>query len=147
MRKVIRKYDDFVKSKSINEDIEPLVTPDFSESEEGFERTEELEDDDASNIVDSEEDLGVDDYEEEEESGEYQGTVLMKKLSDMLGVEFTNNEIDYNGQKINYYSETEMFHIGKNKFKTPEEVVEFLEPKEEIVESRRFARKSRPHRH
>ena len=150
MRRVIRKYDDFVKSKSVNEDIEPMVTPEVSEfeNEEGFESTEELEDDDVSNIVDSEEDVTMDDSEEEEESGEYEGTLMMKKLAEMLGTEVSNNEIDYNGQKIHYYSETEMFHIGKNKFKTPEEVVEFLQPKEEAVEeSKRFARKHRPHKH
>lgn len=149
MRRVIRKYDDFVKSKSVNEDIEPMVTPEVSEieNEEGFESTEELEDDDASNIVDSEEDVTMDGSDEEEESGEYEGTLLMKKLAEMLGSEVTNNEIDYNGQKIHYYSETEMLHIGKNKFKTPEEVVEFLQPQEEVVESKRFKRKHRPHRH
>jgi hypothetical protein len=142
MRRLISKYDDFVKSKSINEDIEPMVTPESSELEnrEGFESTKELEDNDASNIVDN--------FEEEEESGEYEGTIKMKKLAKMLGTEVFNNEINYNGQKINYYSETEMFHVGKHKFKTPEEVFEFLQKKETPVEeSIRFKRKHRPHKH
>lgn len=146
MKRVIRKFDDFLKSKKVNEDIEPMMTPDTieQENEEGFESTEDIEDEDTSNLVDSEEDVKISGEEEEEESGEYQGTVLMKQLAEMLGTEVTNNEIDYNGQKIHYYSETEMFHIGKNKFETPQEVVEFLQGKEEVVESKRFAKR---HRH
>lgn len=151
MKRVIRKFDDFLKSKKVNEDIEPMMTPDTieQESEEGFEGTEDVEDDDTSNLVDSEEDVMInsdEEEEEEEESGEYQGTVLMKQLADMLGTEVTNNEIDYNGQKIHYYSETEMFHIGKNKFQTPQEVVEFVQGKEEVVESKRFNKRPR-HNH
>lgn len=152
MRRVIRKYDDFVKSKNINEDIEPMITPEVSETETepGFESTEEIEDEDTSNLVDSEEDVmpeSESEGEEEEESGEYEGTLLMKQLADMLGTEVKNNEIDYEGQKIHFYSETEMFHIGKNKFKTPQEVVDFLQGKEEeITESKRFAKKHR-HKH
>lgn len=150
MRRVIRKYDDFVKSK-INEDIEPMMTPDVAESEteEGFESTEDVEEIDSANLVDSQEDVLpeselVDD--EEEESGEYHGTLMMKELAQMLGAELTNNEIDYNGQKINFYSETEKFHVGKNKFDTPEEVVEYLQGTEEVVESTRFTRRPK-HNH
>jgi hypothetical protein len=59
MRRVIRKYDDFVKSKSVNEDIETMVTPELAETEnqEGYESTKELEGDDSSNLIDSEEDV------------------------------------------------------------------------------------------
>ena len=145
MKRVIRKFDDFVKSKSINEDNDPMVTPDLIENEEGFESTERSQEEDDSNLIDSKEDVmpSGSDEEEEEESGEYYGTVLLKKLADMLGADIKDNEIDYNGQKIHFYSETEMFHVGKNKFKTPEEVVEFLKPKEEeeVVESNRFSRR------
>lgn len=147
MRRVIRKYDDFVKSKSVNEDIEPMVTPELSETEneEGFESTEDLEDNDSANLLDSEEDVAPEasEGEEEEESGEYEGTRLLNQLAEMLGAKVVNNQIDYNGQKINFYSEDEKFHIGKNKFESPEEVVEFLQGSEEVVESKRFTRKKR----
>lgn len=67
------------------------------------------------------------DFEGEEEEGhEYQGSVLMRELADKLGVEVINNKIEYNGQEINYYSETEKFHIGKSKFDTIEEVLDFV---------------------
>jgi len=147
MRRVIRKYDDFVKSKSVNEDIETMVTPELAENEneEGHESTEELEGDDSSNLIDSEEDVAPEGYEggEEEESGEYEGTKRLNKLAEILGASVSNNEIDYEGQKIRFYSEDEKFHIGKDKFETPEEVVEFLQGSEEVVESKRFTRKKR----
>jgi hypothetical protein len=145
MRRVIRKYDDFVKSKSVNEDIETMVTPELAENEEGFESTEDVEDSDSANLVDSEEDVAPEGYEggEEEESGEYEGTKRLNKLAEILGASVSNNEIDYEGQKIRFYSEDEKFHIGKDKFETPEEVVEFLQGSEEVVESKRFTRKKR----
>lgn len=90
--------------------------------EDDFEEEDDLEDDFDSEV------------EEEEEAGEYIGTVMMKDLASKLGVEVVNNEIDYNGQKINFYSETEKFHVGKNKFKTVDEVLDFLKGDEEVKE-------------
>ena len=58
----------------------------------------------------------------------------------------------YNGEKINFYSETEKFHIGKRKFDTLEDVLKYLKPEvepelEEIpmesLRSKRFARYKR----
>jgi hypothetical protein len=64
----------------------------------------------------------------EEEGGEYQGQRLMAELAESLGVDIEEDgSINYNGQKINFYSETEMFHVGKSKFKTVDEVINFLE--------------------
>ena len=62
---------------------------------------------------------------EEEEGDEYEGTLLLKELAERLGSEVVNNTIEYNGQKINYYSETEAFHVGKMKFDTVDEVVDY----------------------
>ena len=74
-----------------------------------------------------------------------------------MGVPAKGNQIEYKGHKINFYSENEMFNIGKEKFKTVEEVVNFVkggqsqdieetspEVEEEIsdvVESRKFVKR------
>ena len=47
------------------------------------------------------------------------------------GTKVANNEINYNGEKINFYSETEKFHIGKRKFDTLEDVLKYLKPEVE----------------
>ena len=48
------------------------------------------------------------------------------------------NSIKYNGVNINYYSETEKIHIGKKKFGTADEALEYLkgESSEESSEER-----------
>lgn len=81
--------------------------------------------------------------EEEEEAGDYKGTVMMNQLADMLGADVVNNQIDYKGKKINFYSETEMFHIGKEKFETPEEAYEYLTGGMSANESLRWKRNRR----
>lgn len=122
MKKIV-KFEDFCKS--INEDIDPIQTQNSENDSE----------------VDFSENLGEQE-EEEEESGEYIGAKLMKELSDKLGTPIVNNEINYNGMKINYFSETEKFHIGRDKFKTIDEVVDFLDKKTEPVkESLRYKSK------
>jgi len=67
-----------------------------------------------------------DDVETEEETHEYKGNILMKELAEKLGVKVINNSIEYKGQKINFFSETEAFHVGRKKFDTMEEVIDFL---------------------
>jgi len=66
----------------------------------------------------------------EEEDDTYIGVSMMKELASELGEEVRDNSIMYNGQKINYYSETEKFHIGKKKFRTVEKVLNFLNQNE-----------------
>lgn len=168
---VVKKFGDFVKS--INEDAETINVP--IEETDGENITHDLEEEDSSNLVDEpdydlndeeeenyeeeyEEDDDIDyeedmedSFEEEEESGTYKGTLLMQELADMLGSEVIDNEIEYDGKIINYYSETENFHVDGEKFETPGEVVEYLEggsPEFEnpiseigIGESRRFRNK------
>ena len=69
-----------------------------------------------------------DDQEEgEEEEYEYEGTKLMKELADKLGVKVENNFINFDGKKIEYFSETGAFAIDrKGKYKTADEVVDKL---------------------
>ena len=125
--------DDFDFEDEDEDDLSSEVAPELPEASDEVEPSEELESDD-----DFEDEEFEEEEEGEEESGEYEGTVKMKELASKLGVEMENNEINYNGQKIHFFSETEMFHVGKQKFKTVDEVLNFLKPEEspteEIVE-------------
>ena len=83
---------------------------------------------------------------EEEESGDYHGSVGMEKIANALGEKIQGNEIMHDGHKINFFSETEMYHVDKKKFKTPEEVIDFMKnhvhsKEEHTMESRRTRRK------
>jgi hypothetical protein len=65
--------------------------------------------------------------EGEEEEYEYEGTKLMKELADKLGAKVENNSINFDGKKIEYFSETGAFAIDrKGKYKTSDEVVDKL---------------------
>ena len=147
--KIVRNFNDFVK-KRINEDVDPIENPTVGdhghkhkvdrkkfetieevleylqvgtpELEVGMEATKDAEAEDQSNLIDEPEES----YEEEE-SGEYEGTTKLKKLAETLGAELTNNEINYEGHKINWFSETGAFHVVNSE----------LEP---AMESRRFRR-------
>jgi len=85
--------------------------------------------------------------EEEEEAGDYHGSVGMGKIAKALGEELQGNEIMHDGHKINFFSETEMYHVDKKKFKTAEEVISFLNShvhggkEEHTMESRKHRRK------
>jgi hypothetical protein len=96
----LKKYFDYLKEdKEIKEDLDNLVA----------------------------DDAVIDDIpEEEEEEEEYKGTILLKELADRLGVELVDNSIEFDGKLINFFSETELFHVGKFKFKTVDEVVDYL---------------------
>ena len=64
--------------------------------------------------------------DEEEEGDEYIGQRLMNELGDMLDAPVVNNTITYEGRKINFFSETEKFHIDNKQFDTPQEVYDYL---------------------
>jgi hypothetical protein len=78
-----------------------------------------------------------DDQVPEEEEYDYVGNKLMNDLAKKLGT------------KINFYSETEKFHIGKRKFDTLEDVLKYLktevepELEEMPMESLRYRRTMR----
>lgn len=113
--KNVKKFEEF--------QIDPEIEEGFPE-EVGEENTE-----------DAIEETPVDEVEgAEEEEDSYIGISMMKKLASELGEEIVDNKITHNGQEINFYSETEKFHIGRKKFKTVEKVLDFLsndQPQEE----------------
>ncbi len=113
--------DEFDDEFSSEREEEFAEDPEFTEDPEPDEYSSPEKFDDNEMILDS---------DEEEEGHEYKGNLIMRELADKLGAEVVNNQIDYNGQKINYFSETEKIHIGKNKFETIEEVLDYLNPQE-----------------
>jgi len=129
----LKKYNQYIKEdiQSVD-DIEnnsnrPVgrrsgsPSPDFSKPKGIFADDEN----EITGELDGERKVGQDEFEEEE-GHEYEGTKLMKELSQKLGTEVVNNSIEYNGKKINFFSETDSFHIDKKKFKTIDEVLEYL---------------------
>jgi hypothetical protein len=125
----LKKYNQYVK-----EDLEPMlgevegdINTEMENDIDNFEAEDNFEDEENFEEDGFEEDGFEDEDEMEEEEGdEYKGTLLLKELAERLGSEVVNNTIEYNGQKINYYSETEAFHVGKMKFDTVDEVVDHL---------------------
>ena len=127
---MIKRYNQFVKGK-VNEDFTmvdpetkpvtapPTTTPDTRPSRPGVVPT----------TIPSEEDAPLARYEEgEEEGGEYIGKKMMNDLSRELGTDIDDDgSINYNGKKVNFYSETEKFHVDKKKFDTVEDVLNYLE--------------------
>lgn len=120
---MIKKYNQFVKE---NMDL----NTGFEEEEGDFspELGDELgyDEEEGQNVV-------TDEYEEEEQPEE-EGDIYqnrLQELSSALGTEVEDGKIMYNGKKIIFPSETEMFHVDGKKFKTVEEVVNYLEGSEE----------------
>ena len=135
---MIKKYNQFVKG--INEEFEmgegqpspvtkpaePTTTPDTPTrprpTRPGITPTEVPSEEDAPLAY------GHDHELPEEEGGEYQGEILLNQLAADLNTEVSEDgSINYEGKKINYYSETEMFHVDNKKFKTADEVVNYLD--------------------
>lgn len=123
---MIKRYSQFVKeNKQVNENIEEFDEIPSNEIESEDPDFAEVEDNEVFNQA--EEELG-DDNESEEEGGSYIGQEMIQNLADALDTQVdTDGSINYNGKKINFFSETEMFHIGNQKFETVDEVVNFLE--------------------
>jgi hypothetical protein len=122
-----------MKLKKYNQYIKEDLTPMSAEAENDM--TGEVE----GEIVGQDDDIMGDDAstppvndmndqeEGEEEEYEYEGTKLMKELADKLGVKVENNSINFDGKKIEYFSETGAFAIDrKGKYKTSDEVVDKL---------------------
>ena len=70
------------------------------------------------------------DHTEEEEEDKY--SKMLNDLAESLGSEVTIDDrtggkcVQYEGKTINVYSEDDMYHVDKKKFKTLDEVVSFL---------------------
>jgi hypothetical protein len=79
-------------------------------------------------------------------SNEYIGTRKIKELVDELGpdAKLENGTIYYDGKEINFYSETEKFHIGRKRFNDVKDVLNFLGKKEEVISERDFDEKMDP---
>lgn len=105
---VVKPQEPITKPKEpITRPTPPSIVPDYTESDMPSPAKAELP---------------------EEEGGEYVGQKMLAELAEKLGVEVgEDGSIDYNGKKINFYSETEMFHIDNKKFATVDEVVNYLE--------------------
>jgi hypothetical protein len=117
---MIKRYNQFVKQ--VNENIEE---PSFEETE-GRLAAQDLE-------------AELDNFEEEEE--EEAGDIYQKRLqevADLLGVEVIDNKVIFNNEEIIFPSETEMYHVGKKKFKTADEVVKYLQGEEVTTESKSY---------
>jgi hypothetical protein len=123
--KILKKFENYIK-----EDLE--MDPEINEVP-----TEDLDvmDDDST------EQMPKEDMSEEEE--EYIGTKLLQDLADELGTEVVNNKVEFEGKVINFYSETEKFHIGNKKFSTVKEVVDFLKGDHSEMQNERFSTKFR----
>jgi len=134
---MIKRYNQFVKG--VNEEFEmgegqpspitrpaPTTTPDTPTrprpTRPGITPTEIPSEEDAPLAYGQGSDLP------EEEGGEYMGQKMMADLASELDTEIgSDGSINYNGKKVNFYSETEMFHVDKKKFKTADEVINYLE--------------------
>ena len=134
---MIKRYNQFVKG--VNEEFEmgegqpspitkpaPTTTPDTPTrprpTRPGITPTEVPSEEDAPLAYGQGSDLP------EEEGGEYMGQKMMADLASELDTEIgSDGSINYNGKKVNFYSETEMFHVDKKKFKTAGEVINYLE--------------------
>lgn len=71
----------------------------------------------------------------------YFGTRMLKELADMLGVEVTGNGINYKGVDIDFFSETEKIHIGKETFSDPKSAYEWLMKNSEVLSEKLNIRK------
>jgi hypothetical protein len=109
----LKKYNDF-----LNEELTPIS----SETEEIVEMPEEVEEIEKT----APENMSTPEEEEEEEGHQYHGTLKMKELADKLGTNVVNNEINFDGKKVNFFSEDEKFHIDKKKFDSVEDAFGYL---------------------
>jgi len=122
----IKKYNQYIKeNKNINEDFgdEIEIPGNEMDIDNPVDQTDDMPEED---IIPSELSDEMDEEGEEEEGHQYVGSKMLAELADKLGVDVVNNSIDYNGKKINFFSETEMYHVDRKKFKTADEVVEYL---------------------
>ena len=113
---MIKKYNQFVEDK-INESH---IESDIYES---------VEDENGENINYEVEDGFPETIKmEEEEDEEFHGDELMKDLAIKLGIDVSEDgSINYKGNKINFYSEDNKFHIDSKKFENAEEVIKFID--------------------
>ena len=107
----LKKYNQYIK-----EDLTPM-SGDIEDMTGGIEGgivdqdDEFMGGDDASTLIGN--NMNDIEGEGEEEGNEYEGTKLMKELADKLGVKVENGMINFNGKKIEHFSETGSFAIDR----------------------------------
>ena len=102
---MIKKYNKFVEDRLVKEDVQD--SPEEIKQYDSIPEVEEIP--------------------EEEEGGKYIGDQKMARLASMLDVQKSDNgSIEFEGKEINFYSETEKFHVSGKKFNTSEEVIDYL---------------------
>lgn len=112
---MIKRYNQFIKE---NDGFE----------EPSFEETEgRLAEEDLNQEMDS---IDQENNIEFEEEGEDVYSSKLQELADKLGTEVVDGKVEYEGKTIIFPSETEMYHIDKKKFKTSDEVVDYLQGSE-----------------
>jgi hypothetical protein len=131
--RIIKKYDQYLKENKgvkMNEDFEDIEEPNMD-----IEVNHDSVEDDIESEMPGDEPLPSevsDEFEgedegEEEEGNQYIGNKMLRELASKLGAEVVDNSVMYDGKKINFFSETEMYHVDRQKFKTVEEVVNYLQ--------------------
>jgi len=123
---MIKKYSQFIKE---NKQVKTNEDFDQEEGLEDFGQESGSEVEDNEMFANADEEIGSNEGEnlEEEEGDGYIGQRMIQDLADALDVQpEADGSVIYNGQKINFFSETEMFHIGSMKFETVDEVVNYL---------------------
>lgn len=121
---MIKRYNQFVNGR-VNEEFEQEFEQEFDEID-----TNQQESDLASRDLEEEMSEFEEEQPEEEQPEEEGGDLYQSRLQEVanaLGVQVENGKVMYNGKKIIFPSETEMYHVGGKKFKTAEEVINYLE--------------------
>lgn len=133
---MIKRYNDFVKEEfvmSSQTETKPMPTTTPTREREIEKRPMPTR----PSVIPSKK-PGVEDAPLAYSDNEYVGDYIIKDLAYKLGPDaiLKGNSIKYNGVNINYYSETEKIHIGKKKFGTADEALEYLkgESSEERVD-------------
>lgn len=112
---MIKRYNQFVNGR-INENIEEV------ESDLDTELEQDL-DQELDNLPT--EDIDIEEEEEEEEAGDIYAKKL-QEVAELLGAQVEGGKVNFEGKEIIFPSETEMYHVDKKKFKTAQEVVDYL---------------------
>lgn len=109
---MIKRYNQFVNGR-INENIEEVEADLDTDLEQDLDQ--ELDNLPAEDIEE----------EEEEEAGDIYANRL-QEVAELLGAQVEGGKVNFEGKEIIFPSETEMYHVDKKKFKTAQEVVDYL---------------------
>jgi len=104
----------------------------------------------SEHTTDELQDIEQNSFEQEEEEQEEEGgdnfESKLEEIAERLGVETSGNHIMYKGIKILHPSETGKFHAGREKFNTVDELINYLETKDESKNESKSYKTSRNYR-